>query len=238
MLLGCLFGPSLVSRVNAEEEISFNRDIRPILSDKCFFCHGPDSKKREADLRLDVEEAAKVFAIVPGKPDESELLTRITSEDPDERMPPVESKLSLTTAEIQTLRRWIEQGAKWNEHWAFTSLGETAVPKVGDKTWPLSKIDHFILARLEREKIKPSSPASRERLIRRVTFDLTGLPPTLAEIDAFLADESKNAYEKVVDRLLKSPRFGEHMTSSWLDVARYSDTFGYQVDRDRFVWPW
>jgi len=234
----CLIGLPLACLAHAQESVSFNRDIRPILSDKCFLCHGPDASNREADLRLDIEEAAKEYAVVPGEPDDSELLVRIASEDPDERMPPASSKLSLTVEEIQTIRRWIEEGATWNSHWSFVPLGETPLPEVADEDWPMNEIDYFILSRLERKKLKPSPRAARERLIRRVTFDLTGLPPTLAEVDAFLADQSDDAYEKLVDQLLESDRFGEHMAASWLDVARYSDTYGYQVDRDRFVWPW
>ncbi len=237
-LVSLLIALSIGSSAGAEESLSFNRDIRPILSDKCFICHGPDSGNRQADLRLDVEDAAKDYAVVPGSPDDSELMIRVTSEDPDERMPPADSNLSLSAGEIETLRRWIEQGANWNSHWAFVVPDETPVPEVADKHWPVNEIDHFILARLQHEQIQPSPPAARERLIRRVTFDLSGLPPTLAEIDTFLEDRSDDAYEKLVDRLLESPRFGEQMAAGWLDVARYSDTYGYQVDRDRFVWPW
>jgi len=223
---------------SAEEEISFNRDIRPVLSDKCFLCHGPDGENRKADLRLDIEEEAKDYAIVPGDPDNSEVIERVQTGDPDARMPPADSKLSLTPEEIKTLRKWVEAGAPWNSHWAFVPPSKAAPPDVANKDWPINHIDRFVLHRLEREKFAPSPMASRERLIRRVTFDLTGLPPTLEEIDAFLADESDDAYQKLVDRLLASPRFGERMAASWLDVARYSDTYGYQVDRDRYVWPW
>ena len=235
-----IFLSLLTSLAHAAEpsEIDFNLQIRPILSDKCFFCHGPDAGNREADLRLDVEDAAKDYAIVPGSPDDSEVMARITSDDPDERMPPVKSNLSLSADEIRTLHQWIEQGAKWNDHWSFVPLGKTVVPDVGDSAWPVNEIDRFVLSRLMRAKLEPSTRARKEKLIRRVTFDLTGLPPTLAEIDAFLSDESRDAYERLVNRLLQSDRFGEHMASSWLDVARYSDTYGYQVDRDRFVWPW
>jgi hypothetical protein len=222
----------------AEEEISFNRDIRPILSDKCFLCHGPDGENRQADLRLDIEEEAKEYAIVPGDPENSEVIERIRTGDADARMPPADSKLSLTPQEIETLRKWVEAGAPWNNHWAFVPPSKATPPDVANDDWPINEIDRFVLHRLEREKCEPSPMASRERLIRRVAFDLTGLPPTLDEIDAFLADESDDAYEKLVDRLLASPRFGERMAANWLDVARYSDTYGYQVDRDRYVWPW
>ncbi|HCS50239.1 DUF1553 domain-containing protein [Rubinisphaera sp.] len=220
-------------------KISFNQDVRPILSDRCYFCHGPDPAHREADLRLDDREVALEFlAIVPGKPDESELIRRIESHDPDEQMPPPASKRTITAEEIQTLRTWIAQGAEYQQHWSFRRIEKTAVPEIEDSTWPTNEIDHFILQAMKERQLQPNPVAKRETLLRRVTFDLTGLPPTLEELDAFLNDSSPNAYEKVVDRLLASPAYGERMTSEWLDVARYSDTYGYQVDRDRFVWPW
>ncbi len=224
--------------VHADDDISFNRDIRPILADKCYFCHGPDDEQRQASLRLDIEDAAKEYVIVAGAADRSELVQRISSADPSTRMPPIDSKLSLTAHEIETIRRWVEQGAPWEEHWAFIPPIKPDFPEVQATTWPANEIDYFVLSRLEREGVDQSTRAKAEQLIRRVTFDLTGLPPTLAEIDAFLADESDAAYEQLVDRLLESERFGEHMAASWLDAARYSDTYGYQVDRDRYVWPW
>lgn len=218
--------------------VDFDAEIKPILSDRCFFCHGPDANNRQAELRLDREEDAKNYAIIPGKPDESEVYRRIMSEDPAERMPPPKSKLALTQQEKALIKRWIEQGAPWQEHWAFTPPGNVKVPEVKHQDWVRNPVDAFVLQRIEQAGLTPAKPARKDRLIRRVTFDLTGLPPTLEEIDAFLQDESSNAYEKVVDRLLTSERFGERMASDWLDVARYSDTYGYQVDRDRFVWPW
>ncbi len=229
---------SFASPIQGDDDVSFNRDVRPILSDKCFFCHGPDSENRQAYLRLDLEDEAKSYAIVPGDPGQSAVIHRISSSDPDVRMPPVGSKLALTDEEIQTIQRWIEQGAPWEDHWAFIPPVKNDLPEVQATTWPANEVDHFVLSRLERAGLQPSDRASAEQLIRRVTFDLTGLPPTLAEIDAFLADDPGVAYEQLVDRLLDSDRFGEHMAASWLDVARYSDTYGYQVDRDRFVWPW
>ncbi len=222
----------------AEEPVDFDAQIQPILSDRCFLCHGPDANKRQADLRLDLEADAKDYAIIPGKPDESELFRRITSDDPAERMPPPKSKLSLTKEEIQLIKRWIEQGAKWQDHWAFNPPRAPAVPSVKNQKWGQNEIDAFILSRIEQAGLTPSEPASRERLIRRVSFDLTGLPPTLEELDEFLKDDSPKAYERLVDRLLQSERFGERLAADWLDAARYSDTYGYQVDRDRFVWPW
>lgn len=225
--------------------IDFNRDIRPILSDKCFHCHGPDAEQRQAGLRLDQREGATseldsgVTAIVPGKPDESELIYRVESEDEYERMPPADAKLPPLTAEQkELLRRWIAAGANWEEHWSLVPLRDTPLPAVKAQEWVQNPIDQFVLAKLEAKQITPAPEADKETLLRRVYFTLTGLPPTPTEVDAFLADESPDAYEKVVDRLLASPRYGEHVAVHWLDLARYSDTFGYQVDKDRRVWPW
>jgi hypothetical protein len=216
--------------------IDFSRQIKPILSDRCFLCHGPDAEAREADLRLDLEEPA-MAVIDLGDAEASELYHRIM-EDGEEQMPPQDSKLSLTNDEKDLIKRWIDEGAKWEAHWSFVRPGAIDVPQTKGKEWIRNKIDSFVLQRMKQEKVTPGLPASREKLLRRVTFDLTGLPPTLEELDAFLADEPSSAYEKVVDRLLKSPRYGERMASDWLDLARYSDTYGYQVDRDRHVWPW
>src|SRR5579884_2551013 len=224
-------------------KIDFNRDIRPILSEKCFHCHGSDEKARQAGLRLDRRAGATMRlpdghrAIVPGKPQASELLTRINA-DPPFRMPPVNSQKTLTASEKQLLREWIAQGAEYKEHWAFVKPVRAPLPKVYLKSWPRNGIDFFILAKLEEEGLHPSPPADRATLIRRVSLDLTGLPPTPQEVDAFLRDTSPNAYEKVVDRLLASPRYGEHMAASWLDCARYADSNGYQADYERFQWPW
>ena len=222
----------------AKDEVDFNRDILPVLSDRCFHCHGP--QKQENDLRLDRRDAAiEAGAIEPGNLDDSELVARILSDDPDERMPPPKSNLKLTAKEKENLKKWIASGAEYKKHWAFQPLAnEIAVPKTTDTKWARGDIDRFVLATLEREKLKPAAEASREKLIRRLSFDLTGLPPTPEEIDAFLADKSFEAYEKLVDRLLASTAYGERMASEWLDVARYSDSYGYQVDRDRYVWPW
>ncbi len=228
----------------ASRKIDFNYEIRPILSDKCFNCHGPDIRHRKAGLRLDTKDGAfarlksEGHAIVPGNLDESELVARITSEDETDRMPPKSLGRTLTPREIDLLKRWVEQGAEWQNHWAFIPPGEAPLPEVLHSAWPRNAIDRFVLARLEAEGLAPSPEASKERLIRRVTFDLTGLPPTLAEIDAFLADSQPDAYERLVDRLLASPRFGERMAVDWLDVARYADTYGYQADVYRATWPW
>jgi hypothetical protein len=235
-LLGCW--ALLGSAAWGEDAVSFKLDIRPILSDKCFFCHGPDANRREADLRLDREEDAKEYAIVPGDVAASELIARITAQDAQLRMPPASSKLELSDQEIGLIRRWIEQGAVWDQHWAFIPPGDVQVPRLDDPKGCRNAIDSFIRHRLEQEGLRPAPEAGREALLRRVTFDLTGLPPTLEEIDAFVDDASPEAYERVVDRLLASERFGERLAADWLDAARYSDTYGYQVDRDRYVWPW
>jgi len=236
-ILGLL---ALAPHSHAEEKISYAREILPILSDKCFFCHGPDKEKQEADLRLDLRaEAIKASAWDPESPADSEALIRIFSTDRKEVMPPPKSHLTLTDKEKNLIKTWVEQGAEYESHWAFvTPPKEIPAPQTVDKTWAKNPIDSFILARLEKEKLAPSPPATPERWLRRVTFDLTGLPPTQPEIDAFLADASPNAKEVVVDRLLASPRFGERMATPWLDVARYADSFGYQADIDMHAWPY
>lgn len=221
-----------------DKPIEFNRDIRGLPFDRCVACHGPDEKQRQADLRLDVEEHAKEHAIVPGDPTVSELIARITSTDAELKMPPADSGKSLTAEEIERLTRWIKEGAKWQLHWAFNSPQLPNKPPLKIVTWAQTEIDRFVLARLEAEGLSPSPQASREALIRRVTFDLTGLPPTLAEVDAFLGDESPDAFERVVDRLLASPRFGEQLATEWLQVARFADSNGYQNDFRREQWPW
>lgn len=220
------------------EEVNYNRDIRPILSDKCFYCHGPDDGHREADLRLDEEAAAHDSAIVAGKPGESELIARILSSDPDEQMPPVDAGKTLSSDEIDLLRRWVEQGGKYEGHWSFIAPTRPELPTVQQSDWARNAIDRFVLARLEAEGLTPSPVADRPTLIRRVSLDLTGLPPTPDEVDAFVNDTSENAYEKVVDRLLMSERYGERMALFWLDAARYADTNGYQADRPRSMWIW
>jgi hypothetical protein len=223
--------------------VDFNRDIRPILSDKCFRCHGPDGGQRKGDLRLDQRDAAIAdrqgyAAIVPGKPDESELYFRITAEDADTRMPPRSSGKTLKTQEVDLVKRWIEQGADYKPHWAFIPPRSQRLPTVQHREWVGNPIDAFVLAELERRGLKPSPEASKEILLRRVTLDLTGLPPTRQELEAFLADSSSDAYEKVVDRLLRSPRYGERMALDWLDAARYADTHGFFTDNERSAWPW
>ncbi|MGG7661770.1 DUF1553 domain-containing protein [Dyadobacter sp. BHUBP1] len=232
-------------------ELDFNYDVKPILSDKCFACHGPDAKKQKGGLRLDTEEGAykalknakngqgsKHHAIVPGDLAASEVYNRLVSQDPDLKMPPPASNLTLSAKEIAILTRWIEEGAKYKPHWSFIKPEKPAVPATKQAGWARTPIDHFILARLDKEKLSPSSEASREDLIRRASFDLTGLPPTLAEIDAFVADQSPDAYAKLIDRLLQSPAYGERMASEWMDVSRYADSDGYLDDKHRDFSPW
>jgi Protein of unknown function (DUF1549)/Protein of unknown function (DUF1553)/Concanavalin A-like lectin/glucanases superfamily/Planctomycete cytochrome C len=232
--LAC-FGFSAQSS-HSQTKIDFNRDIRPILSDKCFACHGPDATAKKL-TRFDSETAA-AKVIVPGKPEQSKLIKRITHKDESLRMPPVESGRTLTPREIELLTEWVRQGANWQSHWAFIPPTRPAPPQVKNKAWVKNPIDAFVLARLEREGLQPSPEADRATLLRRASFDLTGLPPTLQELDSFLNDESPNAYERVVDRLLSSPRYGERMAFKWLDAARYADTNGYQNDGDRTMWRW
>lgn len=222
-----------------KEKLRFNRDIRPILSNSCFLCHGPDEKKRSAGLRLDMRDAAIAHgAFVPGKPDESELLKRVMAHG-DDQMPPTDSiKPRLTDKQIATLRQWISEGAEYEPHWAFAPLGETVIPVVTNKAWPKNPIDNFILTRLQGENIQPSPPADKVTLLRRVYLDLTGLLPTPDEVRAFQNDTAPDAYEKVVDKLLASPHYGERWGRHWLDQARYADSNGYTFDNERPMWPY
>jgi len=243
-------------------EVDFSRDIRPILSNTCFHCHGPDANTREADLRLDQREGlfsspSGVAIVTPGKPEASELLRRITANDPDEHMPPAESNLSLSADEIAKIRQWIEEGASYKQHWAFEAPLAKAPPVIDPAValllknqpklkpqadrlaaWPRNPIDHFVLSRLATEGMAPAEAADKLRLLRRVTLDLTGLPPTIEQIEAFHADQSPGAYERVVDRLLASQHYGERMAWNWLDAARYADSNGFQGDPERTMWPW
>ncbi len=227
------------------QEIEFNRDIRPILSDQCFACHGPDASKRMAKVRFDTEAGARIelgkgrFAIVPGDPEKSELVRRVSSADPAIRMPPAYAgRAALRPLEIERLRRWIEQGARWEPFWSFIPPKRAALPAVRDANWVRNPIDRFILSRLEREGLHPAAEADKATLLRRVSLDLTGLPPTPAQVDAFLLDDSPDAYGKVVDQLLASPRYGERMAFRWMEAARYGDTNGYQTDGPRDMWRW
>jgi hypothetical protein len=223
--------------------IGFDQQIRPILSDHCFQCHGPDTAKRKGKLRLDVEPKGRIDGdgvpvIVPGDRDTSEVFQRISSTDPDEQMPPPAAGKPLTPAQIRLIGDWISQGAKWQGHWSFATPRRPPAPPVKNRTWVRNPIDEFVLARLERERLAPSPEAARHSLIRRLALDLTGLPPTLAEVNEFARDPAPDAYNRVVDRLLASPRFGERMAIRWLNAARYADTSGYQTDGDREMWRW
>jgi hypothetical protein len=240
-LLCCLVVLAFVPSLMAADRVDFSRDVLPILSDNCFLCHGPDKTTRKAGLRLDTREGAlggEAPSIVPGKSGESELIRRLVTDNPRELMPPPHSNKKLTPAQIALLRRWIDEGANWGKHWAFEKPIRPRPPAVIRSSWVRQPMDAFVLARLEREKLAPAPEASREQLIRRLYLDLTGLPPTLEQVDAFLDDRSPDAYERVVDRLLASPRFGERLAWDWLDAARYADSNGYQGDAERTMWPW
>jgi hypothetical protein len=230
-LLVLAFLPSLAPA--AEPKVDFARDVLPILSDSCFKCHGPDEKSRKADLRLDTKDEARA-ALVPGNSAKSELIRRLKPDDTEELMPPANTNKKLTPQQIAILKRWVDEGAEWGTHWSFTPVKRPPVP-AGHFSNP---IDAFISERLVREKLAFSPEADKARLLRRITLDLTGLPPTPKEVEEFLADKSEKAYEKVVDRLLASPRYGERMAWDWLDAARYADSNGYQGDGERTMWPW
>lgn len=225
------------------QPVDFQRQVRPILSDKCFHCHGPDQSTRMVNLRLDtrqgvLEKRRTGLVVAPGKPQASLLWQRVDASQPARRMPPVSSHKSLSAEQKEILRRWIEQGAPWQEHWAFAAPERPAPPPVKSASWPRSPVDRFVLARLESAGLTPAPEASRYTLIRRATLDLTGLPPTPEEVRAFVADDSPDAYEKLVDRLLASPRYGEHRARYWLDAARYADTHGIHIDNYREMWAW
>ncbi|MBT4694553.1 MAG: DUF1553 domain-containing protein [Planctomycetaceae bacterium] len=241
LLLG--ISTSIHATESQAEMIQYNRDIRPILSHACFTCHGPDANARQAELRLDIrvdalrETENGTLPIVPGKAAASALIQRISNADLSLRMPP-EGHAALTAEQIDTLTQWINQGAKYQQHWAFIPPTKIEIPTVKNKSWTRNPIDKFVLARLEKSNLKPNAQADREALIRRVAFDLTGLPPTIAQIDAFLTDKQDTAYETMVDHFLESSAYGEHMARYWLDLARYADTNGYQYDTERTQWVW
>ena len=227
----------------ASARIDFNRDVRPLLSDNCFACHGPDEKQRQAGLRLDTKEGAfgdrgGYRVIVPGKASESRLYQRINHEQEVARMPPPHFEKRPTAEQIDTIRQWIDQGADWQSHWAYVAPQRFEPPPVRDEGWARNPIDPFILARLEREGLEPSPEANQATLLRRVTFDLTGLPPKPEDVDTFLKDTAPGAYERRVDQLLQSPHYGERMAMKWLDMARYADTHGYHIDSHRDMWRW
>lgn len=224
--------------------IDYNKQIRPLLSDRCYQCHGPDEATRKGGLRLDLRDAALgkgesgQVAIVPGKPGDSALIARILSPDPEQKMPPPDSGKTLSDAEIALIKTWVEQGAEWKEHWSFVKPTRPTPPDVKAASLVRNPIDRFVFQRLERETLEPAPLADKVTLIRRATLDLTGLPPTPAEVDAFVNDTAPDAYERLLDRLLKSPRFGEHMARYWLDAVRYGDTHGLHLDNERSMWPY
>ncbi len=252
LLFACLaLGLLLAGRASSGQEalssapeVEFNRQIRPILSDRCFQCHGPDPSHRKADLRLDLREAALAelsggyAAILPGEPDESELLYRIETDDEFDRMPPEGHGEPLSPEQVDMFRRWIEQGAEYQEHWAYQVPKRPALPRVENQDWPQGAIDHFILTRIEAEGLSPAPEADRTTLIRRLSFDLLGLPPTPEAVSSFLEDDRPDAYERLVDTLLASPRFGERLAMYWLDLVRYADTVGYHGDQEHHISPY
>ncbi|MBX2916118.1 MAG: PSD1 domain-containing protein [Cyclobacteriaceae bacterium] len=233
------------SITGVRDSVDYNLHIRPILSDRCFKCHGPDANQRKANLRLDTPEGAlaalkdnpAAHAIVPGEPDQSEVFLRISTSDTSVLMPPPNSNLSLNAAEIALIEKWIEQGAKYKPHWAFIPPQKHPLPEV-DESWPKNEIDYFILEKMEAAGLQPNAAADKERLLKRVSLDLTGLPPSPELQARFLADKSEDAYEKIVDELLAQPQYGEKMAVHWMDVARYADSHGYQDDGLRTMWPW
>jgi hypothetical protein len=245
VIVSLLLTSALPRAVGASATPDFNRDIRPILSDKCFRCHGPDDQERKGGqegLRLDTAAGARedlgggAFAVVPGKPEKSELIARVTTTDEDEVMPPRKTGKSLAPHEIDVLRRWIAGGASYSQHWSYEKPKIAPPPAVRDPTWSRGVVDQFILARLEQEKLRPQPEADRAALARRVALDLTGLPPSLEDVDAFLRDASATAYERFVDAQLAKPAFGEHWARAWLDLARYADSKGYADDQPRSIW--
>ncbi|MBI3414860.1 MAG: PSD1 domain-containing protein [Verrucomicrobia bacterium] len=232
------------AKAGAPTVIDFNREIRPILSENCFACHGPDETKRKAGLSLTSREAAMkpaksgAVAVVPGDVAKSELIKRVTTTDEDEHMPPAKTGKKLTPAQVELLKRWVAQGAPWKQHWAYVKPERPALSSIQNKKWPRNEIDHFVLARLEKERLHPSPEAARETLIRRLSLDLIGLPPTTEEVSAFVHDQRPGAYQLLVERLLDSPHYGERWARPWLDQARYADSNGYEADNRRTIWPY
>lgn len=242
--IGCHFSNS---GSDMPQTVSYNFDVRPILSDKCYSCHGPDKTNRQAGLRLDIADSALAplketkgaYAIVPGKPEISELVKRVKSTDPDYQMPTPDSHLGiLTEREIKLLTAWVKQGAKFEKHWAYISPKKSKLPEVSNKQWAQNEIDYFTLSKMEEHGLEPNSEADKEALLKRVSLDATGLLPSVKMMDEFLNDESANAYEKMLDRVLNTPQYGEKMALYWIDIARYSDSYGYQDDNIRTQWPY
>ncbi len=249
LTLASTFGLALVlsaaiASAAPPKHVNYSRDIRPILSNTCYKCHGPDEKQRKAGLRLDTKDGAYAklesgeVAVVPGASTKSAIIQRLTAHDPDVRMPPADSGKTVTPEQIDLIKRWIDQGGEFHGHWAFLQPQHSPAPPVQHPELARNPIDRFILARLDEEGLAPSPPADKPALIRRVSLDLTGLPPTLAEVDRFVADNSPDAYDKLVNRLLDSPQYGEQMTRYWLDAARYGDSHGMHLDNERSIWPY
>src|SRR5688572_18525927 len=242
LILCAILMPLPLLAAESARPVDFQREIRPILSQNCFLCHGPDENERKAGLRLDIREDALkpaksgARAIIPNQPDESELLKRVTHSDPDELMPPGKSGKKLTSRDIELLRRWIAEGAPYATHWAYVKPVRAQLPEVKHENWVRNGLDYFIAKRLEAEKLEPSPEADKRTLIRRVALDLTGLPPTTEEVEIFLSDTRPDAYERLVDRLLEKQAFGEHLARMWLDLARYADSAGYADDPLRSIW--
>ena len=234
-VVGIIFGGCVLG----DETIDFNRDIRPILSENCFYCHGQDAGKRQADLRLDHSETALEAGVIsPGKASESQLIARINSTDPEQQMPPPKSNRKISVEQRKLLERWIDEGAKYSKHWAYIAPVRPPQPRVKQADWVRTPIDRFVLAKLETEELAPSPEADKATLIKRLHVDLVGLPPTTAQVDAFVADTDPLAYEKLVEQLLNSEHYGERMALSWLDAARYADSNGFQQDGDTWQWIW
>ena len=236
--LAIAVSPFSSSAATNNAKVSYNRDVRPILANYCFACHGPDAKHREGDLRLDTRAGAVAAVVVPGHPEKSELFKRISSSDAEEIMPPPKSKKELPAKEREILRRWIEQGAEYAGHWAFLPVAESKLPEVKQADWAKNEVDRFVLAELEKRGLAPSPLAEKATLIRRASLDLLGLPPTPTEVQAFINDERSEAYEALINRLLKSPHYGERWGRHWLDQARYADSNGYTIDSERSMWPY
>jgi hypothetical protein len=223
--------------VHAAEKLQYNRDIRPILAENCFACHGPDSAARKAGLRIDQrDEAIKAEAIIPGKPDKSAAIERIFSEEKGKLMPPAKSHKKLTAAQKETLKRWVAEGAEYQPHWSFIAAKRPALPEVKNSKWVRNPIDRFILAELEKQGLQPAPEADRRTLARRLSLDLVGLPPDPKDVEAFVNDRSADAYEQYVEKLMKMPQWGEHRGRYWLDAARYADTHGIHFDNFREIW--
>ena len=243
LLIACVFLlPEMCSlrfSAFAGDSIDFNRDIRPILAENCYYCHGQDGNKRQSDLRLDVRELAlQANAFVPGKAAESELVSRIYSTDADEQMPPPKSNRTISVEQKRLLESWINQGAPYSSHWAFTAPVRPELPRLSNSNWARTPVDHFVLSKLEAEELTPSPEADRATLIRRLHIDLIGLPPTPAQVDSIVSDSDPLAYERLVDQLLNNEHYGERMALSWLDAARYADSNGFQQDGDTWQWIW